>query len=87
MQKTILCTLVLALSTTLALAAEPDAMAKDSATGGTTSMQATPPKGGSDSMSSDKMSTDKMDAGGSMKADDKMKPDDKMMKSDDKMGK
>lgn len=86
MQKPILCALALALSTTLAIAAEPDAMGKDSAMGNTTSMQAAPPKPGGDSMMSDpKMGDGKMGAGGSMQSDDKMMHDDKM--NGDKMSK
>lgn len=86
MQKTILCALALALSTTLAAAAEPNAMGKGAmgtdAMGDTTSMQATTPKPGGDSMSSDaKMKTDdKMGTTDSMKSDDKMMHDDKMSK-------
>jgi hypothetical protein len=88
MQRNILAAAVLALSTTFALAAEPDSMAKDS---GTMSMQAMPRAGStsSDSM----MSDDKMGGGTSMQADDKAMHDDKMMhddamkKDDDKSGK
>lgn len=88
MQKPILCALALALSTTLAIAAEPDVMGKDSPMGDTTGMQAAPPKPGGDSMMSDhKMGDDKMGTGDSMKSDDKMMHDDKMMKDDDKMSK
>lgn len=87
MQKSFLCALALALSTTLAIAAEPDAMSKDAPAVGT-SMQAMPKPGGDSMMSDQKMmGDDKMGAGDSMKADDKMKPDDKMMQGDDKMSK
>ncbi len=88
MQKTILCALALALSTTLAIAAEPDAMGKDAPMGDAGSMQAMTPKPAGDSMMSDDkmMSGDKMGAGDSMKSDDKMKTDDKMAPKDS-MGK
>lgn len=88
MQKTLLCALALALSTTLAIAAEPNAPSKDSAMGGTTSMEAMTPKSGDGAMSSDhKMSDDKMGTSDSMKPDDKAMSGDSMMKSDDNVSK
>jgi hypothetical protein len=77
MQKFVLAAGVLALSTALALAADPDAMMKDS---GTMSMQAMPRPGStsSDSM----MSDDKMGGGTSMQADVKAMHDDKTAHDD-----
>jgi hypothetical protein len=92
MQKLILTACALALSTTLAFAAEPMAKEGD-AMGDTTKMQA-PPKSGDDAMMGDAMKgDDKMGGDHAMKPDDKMqpddkmKPDDKMMNDDNKMGK
>jgi hypothetical protein len=83
MQKLFLCAMALALSTTLAAAADTAPMGKDdNAMGGTTSMDAMAPKGTDDSMKSD----DKMAPDAGMKADDKMGTDGNM-KADDKMGK
>ena len=83
MQKLLLCAMALALSNTLAVAADPAPMGKDdNAMGGTTSMDAMAPKGAGDSMKSD----DKMAPDAGMKADDKMGTDGKMQ-ADDKMGK
>lgn len=77
MQKLILTACALALSTTLAFAAEP--MAKEgNAMGDTTNMQA-PPKSG------DAMMGDAMKGDDKMGGDSAMKPDDKMMKTDDTM--
>lgn len=85
MHKLLLGAMALALSTTLAFAAEPMAKEGD-AMGDTTKMQPAP-KSGDDAMKGDAMKPDdKMGADHNMMSDDKMKPDDKMMK-DDKMSK
>jgi hypothetical protein len=72
MHKIVLIAFAIAASATFALAAEPDAMAKDGAAMGNT-MQ-----------SEDKMGTSNMQADDKMMQDDKMQGDDKMH-TDDKM--
>lgn len=78
MQKILLTACALALSISLAQAAEP--MSKDGGAMGDTHMDSMAPKGGTDSMMSDDkmMHDDKMGAHDGMKADDKMMHDDKM---------
>ncbi len=78
MHKILLTACALALSASLAQAAEP--MAKDGGAMGDTHMDSMAPKSGGDSMMSDDkmMKDDKMGAHDGMKADDKMMGDDKM---------